>query len=247
MTEPFDPNPPELPSLRPPRPARDSVTQEPGDEAVVDDKPADEEARREEERWERAHPEGAPAQNKRTTAIRVGGVVGVAVALGVGLWLVLRDNGSSSTSPTSPPPVTGTNSSPVPISLNGLQTIARLGIPIYWAGKRPGTTFEMTKKADNGILIRYLPAGVPVGVKVPYLTVGTYPVKHAFGVTSKLAAQQGSVSIPVGENRVATYSSSRPTNVYLAEKGRDYQIEVYDPTPDRAQQLVRSGQIEPVR
>ena len=96
-------------------------------------------------------------------------------------------------------------------------------------------------------MIRYLPNGVPIGVDVPYLTVGTYPVKGAFAVTSKLAAQQGSVRIPVGKNRVATYSSSRPTNVYLAEKGRNYQIEVYDPTPQRAQQLVRSGQIEAVR
>jgi len=245
MTEPFNPNPPQAPPLRPPRPARDSATQRPAGEAVVDETPADEEA--EEQRRELVHPKRAPAQNNRRTAIRIGAAVAIALAVGVGLWLVLRDNDSSSTSPASPPPVTGTNSPPVPISLNGLQTIARLGFPIYWAGKRPGTTLEMTKKADNGVVIRYLPDGVPVGVKVPYLTVGTYPLKHAFDVTSKLAAQQGSVPIPVGKNRVATYSTSRPTNVYLAEKGSDYQIEVYDPTPDRAQQLVRSGQIEAIR
>ena len=241
MTEPFDRNPPELPSLRPPRAAGDSATQEPANGAVVDETPADEEAGREEERPE-------PAQNHRTTAIRVGGAVGiaVAVALGVGLWLVLRDNGSSSTSPTSPPPATGTNSPPVPITVKGLQTLASLGIPIYWAGKQPGTTYEMTKKADNSILIRYLPSGVPIGSKTPYLTIGTYPLKNAFAVTTGVAKRAGSVSIAVGPDRVAFYSSSKPNNVYFARRGSDYQIEVYDPVAQEAKQLVASGKIQTV-
>jgi hypothetical protein len=192
-------------------------------------------------------PRPAPAQKNRTTAIRIGVAVAIALAIGVGLWLVFRDNGSSSTSPASPPPVTGTNSPPVPISLKGLQTIARLGFPIYWAGKRPGTTYEMTKKADNSILIRYLPNGVPIGSKTPYLTIGTYPVKNAFAVTTGVAKRAGSVSIPVGTDRVAFYSSSKPTNVYFAQRGSDYQIEVYDPVAQEAKQLVASGKIQTVR
>jgi hypothetical protein len=39
----------------------------------------------------------------------------------------------------------------------------------------------------------------------------------------------------------------RPTSVYLAFPDLDLQIEVYDPKPGRAQQLVASGQIAPVR
>ena len=243
MTEPYDPNPPQVPSLRPPR----AATQDLGDGAVVDVTPADEGATREEQPTEHTPPEGAPAQNHRKTAIRIGAGVAIAVAIGAGLWLALRDNGSSSTSPTSPTQATGTNSPPVPIALKGLQTIANLGIPIYWAGKRPGTTYEMTKQANNSILIRYLPSGVPVGSKTPYLTIGTYPMKNAFAVTSRVANQTGSVPIPVGNDRVAFYSSSKPRNVYFAQRGSDYQIEIYDPVPQEAQQLVASGKIQTVR
>jgi hypothetical protein len=241
MTEPFDPNPPL------PRPAHDAATQKPGDEAVVDETPAAEAVEREEERRERVHPEGTPVQKNRTTAIRIGAAVAIALAVGVGLWLVLRDNGSSSTSPASSAPAMGTNSPAVPISLKGLQTIARLGFPIYWAGTRPGTTYEMTKKADNSILIRYLPNGAPIGSKTPYLTIGTYPMKNAFAVTSGVAKRAGSVSIPAGNDRVAFYSSSKPTNVYFAQRGSDYQIEVYDPVAQEAKQLVASGKIQAVR
>ena len=74
------------------------------------------------------------------------------------------------------------------VSLKGLKTLAALGIPIYWAGKRAGVTYELTKTADNRVFIRYLPAGVPIGSSKPYLTIGTYPLSNAFIVTRRLAA-----------------------------------------------------------
>ena len=101
----------------------------------------------------------------------------------------------------------------------------------------------MTKTADGRVFIRYLPHGVPVGAVEPYLTVGTYPVAHAFAVTSALANETGAIRVTVPGGGVGFYDTSRPTNVYLAFPGTDSQIEVYDPAAGEARRLVVSGEL----
>lgn len=171
--------------------------------------------------------------------VRVGAVVAVALALGFVLWLVLRDGDSSST------PAPPAASKPVPVSPKGLRSLAALGIPIYWAGDRAGTTYELTKTSDNRVFLRYLPAGEKLGTSTPYLTIASYPMKNAFAATQRLARAAGSVALPVGHGGVAFYSRARPANVYLAYPGSAAQVEVYDPSPGAAQQLVFSGQVVP--
>jgi hypothetical protein len=184
-------------------------------------------------------PEATAAHGRR---IRMGAVVAIALAIGFVLWLVLR-NADSHSSATPTAPATSTS---VPITVKGLRSLAALGIPIYWAGERSGVRYEMTKTGDNRVLVRYLSAGAQIGTRTPYLTVGTYPVKNAYAVTSRLARSSSSVAIPVGHGGVAFYSRTRPTNVYLAFPGSSSQIEVYDPSAAAAQQLVFSGQVAPV-
>ena len=182
-------------------------------------------------------PEAAAAMDRRGR-VRVGAVVAVAVAVGLSLWLVLRNGGSSS-----PPPPAVAAAKAVPISVRGLHSLAALGIPIYWAGERAGSTLEMTKTADNRVFLRYLPAGGTLGTRAPYLTIGSYPMRNAFATTRRLAQAGTSVTVPVGHGGVAFYSRTRPTNVYLAYPGSAAQIEVYDPSPEAARQLVFSGQV----
>lgn len=135
----------------------------------------------------------------------------------------------------------------MPISFTGLKTLAALGIPIYWVGELPGVRYELTKTADDRVFIRYLPAGVPIGSSKPYLTIGTYPVRHAFTVTSRLAAKSGSVPVDVGKGAVAFSSRKSPESVFLAYRGSGVQIEVFDPTPGRARDLVSSLRVAAVR
>jgi hypothetical protein len=172
---------------------------------------------------------------------RIGAAVAVAFAVGFALWLVFRGDSSPSKSPVP----TGAN--PVRISLKGLKTLAGIGIPIYWVGKRPGVSYELTKTADNRIFIRYLPAGVPIGSSKPYLTIGTYPVSDAFTVTSRLARSSGSNPVDIGRGAVAFVRGSSPESVFLAYRGSDVQIEIYDPTPGRARDLVTSRRVTAVR
>ena len=61
-----------------------------------------------------------------------------------------------------------------PAGLKSLAVQARHAV--FWAGARPGVTYELTRGVDGRIFVRYLPPRVAVGSRRPYLTVGTYPV-----------------------------------------------------------------------
>jgi hypothetical protein len=172
---------------------------------------------------------------------RIGALAAVALVIGLVLWLVLRGGGSSSGSPVPK------GAKAVRVSVKGLKTLAALGIPIYWVGEQTGVAYELTKTADGRVFIRYLPAGVPIGSRKPYLTVGTYPVSDAFTVTRRLAAKSGSDPVDVGMGAVAFSSRKSPESVFLAYRGSRVQLEVFDPTPGRARELVSSGRVAPVR
>jgi hypothetical protein len=184
---------------------------------------------------------GAPRAWLDLRRTRIGAVVAVVVVIALALWLVFRGGGSDSMSPVPK------GAKAVRISPKGLKTLAALGIPIYWAGQQPGVTYELTKTDDNRVFIRYLPAGVPIGSSKRYLTIGTYPLSHAFLVTSRLAARSGSDPVDIGKYGVAFSSHKSPESVFLAYRGSGVQIEVYDPRPGRARDLVTSHQVTAVR
>jgi hypothetical protein len=161
--------------------------------------------------------------------------IAIAAAAGVGVWFVVRGNGSA--------PQAG-NSNTVNLSGRNLQALSlALGRPIYWAGPRKGMTYEFTETPDERTYVRYLPSGVAAGSPKSFLTVGTYPVANAFGVTSGAARRSASVRVAVGGGGVAFYSKRRPTNLYLAFPGSDIQIEVYDPSAGLVRRLVSGGHV----
>lgn len=112
----------------------------------------------------------------------------------------------------------------------------------------PGETYEVTRTKDGSVYIRYLPQGVPVGVKRPdYLTIGTYPQKRALAILKATAAKNRVPTMNLDGGGLAFVDKKHPTSVYVAYPNVDVQVEVYDPAPARARQLVASGQIAPVR
>jgi hypothetical protein len=123
-----------------------------------------------------------------------------------------------------------------------------LGHPIYWAGPRPKTTYELWQTAKGFTYIRYLPPGVPVGGKGQYLIVASYPMKNAFTVTRNSSAKgKRTITRRIPDGGVAAYTKGHATNVYVAYPGVDVQIEVYDPSAKITPKLAASGQIVPVR
>jgi hypothetical protein len=189
-------------------------------------------------------PSGGPSSrfriDLRRPRFRLTAVAAVALVIGLLVWLFVRGGDSSVSSPV---PKDATH---VPISEDALKTLsAALGSPIYWVGPRTGYTYELDKTDDNRVYIRYLPAGVDVGSSKLLLTVGTYPVADAYALTLKLAKKSTAVKLRIGNGGVAFYNRASPTSVFFALPRIDYQVEVFDPSPARARQLVVSGRVRP--
>jgi hypothetical protein len=179
----------------------------------------------------------------RRQEIRIGAVIAAALAIGFVVWLVaIRDGGGSSKSSV-------TSVAPTAASPDRLQSLAQdVGHPVYWAGPASGTTYELTVTSSGRIYVRYLPGGVPVGsTSARYTIVGTYAVDNAYNVLNALARKTGETSFPAPRGGFAVYADTSPTNIYLAYPDqKNLQIEVYDPSPKRARDLIMSGRIAPV-
>jgi hypothetical protein len=179
-----------------------------------------------------------PAKNARRPQYRAGAAVAVAAVVALGVWLAVRDSGNGSVKKSA---------GAVAVSRAELTTIANtLGHPIYWAGPQRGITYELTQTPDGRIYVRYLPVGVPIGSPHPYPTIATYPIANSFAATARVARKSTSAQIPVRGGAVAFYNPSRPTNVYEAFPGSDYQIEVFAPSAKVAQGLVAANKIHPL-
>ena len=110
----------------------------------------------------------------RRPNVRVGAVIAVAIAVAFVVWLLVRGGDSNTASTTTNGQAVG----PVATSEDELRSLSdELGHPLYWAGPIPDRTYELTRTSDNRVFIRYLPKGVPVGIRqAAYTIVGTYPV-----------------------------------------------------------------------
>ena len=192
-------------------------------------------------------------RSTRQAPIRIGAVVALAVAIAFVVWLVVRGNDNSSTTSKTTTPTPG-KTTPAPretiraATPQSLRALARAaGHPIYWAGAQPQVKYELTQVTDGRIYIRYLPKDVKIGDRrAAYLIVATYPVPNAYKAVRTAAKESGAVTFHTKRGGLAVYNQSAPTNVYLAYPGSKYQVEVFDPNPSRARQLVRSGTVRPI-
>ena len=181
------------------------------------------------------------------SSVRIGAVVAIAVAAAFVVWLIVRghDDSSNTTTTTSTTVAAVGPVAATPAVLRSLS--AKSDQPIYWVGPRPGQTYELTRTKSGRTYIRYLPPGAEIGNRrADYTIVGTYPTQDAQKVLKDLAKQSGEKSVTAPGGGVAVYSTTAPTNVYVAFPGSDVQIEVFDPSPGKALRLVTTGRVAPV-
>jgi hypothetical protein len=176
-------------------------------------------------------------------------LVGAAIVAGI---ILAATSGSSSPTPASStaastPPATASSTTVQAASVATISALpASLGHPVYWAGAKAATTYELTRTPDGRVYIRYLTGGAKVGSPLPdFLTVGTYVVPNAEAAVAAAAAQPGAVPVPL-KGGIAFYNTARPTSVYFAYAGSNVQVETYDPSAAVARQLVETGAIKPV-
>jgi hypothetical protein len=124
--------------------------------------------------------------------------------------------------------------------------VSSSGHPVYWAGARPGATYELSELSDGRIFVRYLPKGVKIGAQHPFTTVGTYPLQDAFAAVKVIAQRPGATQIKLSNGGIAVTDPEHPTSVYIAYPHGTIEVEVFDPSAARARHLVETGVIAPV-
>jgi hypothetical protein len=178
--------------------------------------------------------------------VRIGAVIAVAAVAAFLVWFfAIRDTDDNGGSNQPAQNTVG----PVAASESDISDLAaKDDQPIFWAGDQPRTTdVELTQTSDGNVYVRYLTGNAPIDTPKPsYLTVGTYPFKDAFHALRVIAKRPGAITRDVANGGLAVTNKNSPTSVYLAFQDQDFQVEVYDPDPKKALDLVTSGDVQPV-
>jgi hypothetical protein len=181
-----------------------------------------------------------PAPNTaKLNPARVGIVVAVAIVAAVLVWVFAISGGGS-----------GSSSSPKASAASVAQLeqlAAKLKHPIYWAGTKPGYTYELTQTKSGNVYVRYLPPGVKVGdQRADFLTVGTYPDANPVKRVGAAVKRQNTTHFTAPDGGVAVQYNAHPTSVYLAYPNSSTLLEIFEPSPAQARAVVRSGVIRPL-
>jgi hypothetical protein len=181
-----------------------------------------------------------PGEAGRVLWLR-GGIVALAVCVGLIAWLSTQDDGDESE-----PAAYGFEARIVSQEELG-EIAASSGHAVYWAGPMTGKALEVSESSDGGIQVSYVDeGGEPGGSGARQLTIGSYPMADASAALEEVAARPGSIVRRAEDGREAVTNAELPTSVYLASPDGSVQIEVYDPSPIRAKRLALSGRVEPI-
>ncbi len=178
---------------------------------------------------------GADTSKQKDSSLRLRLALAAVLAVGLILWVVLRDDDSSSSS-------TGTAQI---VSVDSLRDTATERVtPIYWAGEQEDTELELSQPDGKRVYVRYLTDEAEAGDPQPdFLTIGTYANPKAVATLRRQGNEPGGVLGEAPGGATVYFSRNQPESVYLAYPGVDVEIEVYDAEFKRALQLVNSGQI----
>ena len=112
-------------------------------------------------------------------------------------------------------------------------------LTVYWAGPQTGAKYTLVATSPTASVVKYLPGGVGLNdAKTPFRAVGTYVQKNAFKVNQDSGIINGNTGFINSDGNAVFYSLARPTNIYIGIKGKNIQVEVYDPVVDQALGLV---------
>lgn len=118
---------------------------------------------------------------------------------------------------------------------------------VYWAGPVSGAKYSLTQKPGQSF-VRYLPAGRGLtDTGNTFRIIATYSEQGAFALNRTAGRLFGNVGFTNIDGQAVFYEKARPTNVYMAIKDKDIQLEIFDPGVDQALGLsLIHGQIQQI-
>jgi hypothetical protein len=185
-----------------------------------------------------AKPSSGSARHRRLLR---GGLIGLALLVGVVTWVATRGDSEES---TPEPEVIEAHV----VSVEELAEFAdSAGHPVYWVGSQPGTELELSQDAHGQVFLRYLRSGAEVGSeRAEALTIGTYELSDPTAALEEVAGNPGAIVRRSKSGSELISNASSPNSVYFASPDNSVQVEVYDDSPKRAMSLAVSGRVQPV-
>lgn len=114
----------------------------------------------------------------------------------------------------------------------------KVGGSIFWAGAMSGAKYTFNHLAPGQDFIRYLPNGQGLADTAQnYRVIATYKDATAYATFLEAAKLKTGVTTTNPDGSIVYYAKATPTHVYMAFKGLDYQIEIFDPTPGASLKL----------
>ncbi len=155
----------------------------------------------------------------------------------------LFSNGSSTSS-------TQSSEGQLALSEDELKSVvANLNSVVYWVGPLDNAKYTLDVTDAGAAFVRYLPNGEGANDTAKnYLIVATYRVNAAYDAVKTAGNEQDGIGLMTSDGAAVYYNKNAATNVYMAYPGQDLQIEVFDPSPGKALQLVNTtGLVKPIR
>ncbi len=134
----------------------------------------------------------------------------------------------------------------VALSEHGLRDLVnRQHLTVYWTGAVSGNKYTLFIPKAGAAVVRYLPPGTIItDTSSTFRLVATFIQKNAFVLTSAAILQKTNLGFVNIDGNAAYYLKTRPTNVFVGLKGKDIQIEIFDPGQGQAVALALfKGQI----
>jgi hypothetical protein len=119
----------------------------------------------------------------------------------------------------------------------------------YWIGPLAGDSYSIYVPRPGVAVVRYIPAGASVVDASPdFRLVAAYVQKDAFATTQAGGLKPGNLGFVNIDGNAVFYVKTRPTNVFVGIKGKDVQLEIFDPGQDQAVALALfRGQIQQIK
>lgn len=126
--------------------------------------------------------------------------------------------------------------------------VKQLKRTVFWVGPLKNARYTINALTDGQTYIRYLPNGDGVSDTKPnYRTVGTYQAADAYAATLAAGNEANGVSYTTTDGRVIHYNKSSEGNVYIAYKGKPFQIEIFDPKNGTALDIANANGLQVIK
>lgn len=167
-----------------------------------------------------------------------------AVVAALAIWFIMSASDNQRQPGLGPHSAAGSRA----LSEHGLVAdVHQLHTPVYWVGPRAKIRYELDSTQGGRLYVRYLPRGVKPGDPRPdFLTIGTYKLPHPLADLRRAGHDRGAETVHLPGGATAFMNRSRPTSAFIVGRGWKAQVEVYDPKPGRAIELVLKGAVRPV-